>query len=254
MRIVVAYKWAPDPREASITGDGHLDWGRARSSISDDDPVAIETGRLLADATGAELIGLTVGGPEAATPAARKASLARGLDSLVAVTDSSLGRLDTTQTALQLAAAVKTLGEVDLVLAGDASIDSAARAVPAVLAGALGWPCILQARTIAPTASGVEVARDGKDGLQTLLVPLPAVIALAPDAAAPRVPGMRDILAASKKPVTSLAPATPTPPTAHEVASARPPQPARRRSIQPGEDPDAAALTLVATLRSEGVW
>ncbi len=251
MRIVVAYKWAPDPREASVTGDGAVDWGRARSAISEDDPVAIEAGRALADALGAEVVGLTVGGPQAASPTARKAVLARGLDRLVTVTTPDLAQLDSTQTAFQLCDALRAIGDVDLVLAGDASVDASARVVPAVLAGVLGWPCVLEARAIAPTASGLRVERDVPGGTQTLEVTPPAVIALTPDAATPRVPGMRDILAAGKRPVEALTPAVIAAPTARTVSSTRPESPSRRRDVST-EAPAEAARALVASLRAEG--
>ena len=62
MRIVVAYKWACDPEEAAVRADGTVDWGRAKPGLSAYDPVAMELARLLAGASGAELIGLTAGG------------------------------------------------------------------------------------------------------------------------------------------------------------------------------------------------
>ena len=62
MRIVVAYKWTCDPEEAAVRADGTVDWSRAKPGLSAYDPVAMELARLLAGASGAELIGLTAGG------------------------------------------------------------------------------------------------------------------------------------------------------------------------------------------------
>ncbi|MEP7036543.1 MAG: electron transfer flavoprotein beta subunit/FixA family protein, partial [Actinomycetota bacterium] len=31
MKIVVAYKWAPNPQDASVGADGVVDWSRAKS-------------------------------------------------------------------------------------------------------------------------------------------------------------------------------------------------------------------------------
>ena len=90
MRIVVAYKWTCDPQEATVAADGTVDWSRAKPGLSAYDPVAIEVARHLADDTGAELIGVTVGGKGVATPLARKAALGRGLDRVVIVEDESL--------------------------------------------------------------------------------------------------------------------------------------------------------------------
>ena len=70
MKIVVAYKWTSDPEEATVGADGTVDWSRARPGISTNDPVAIELARGLAEATGAELIGVTVGAKGDGTPLA----------------------------------------------------------------------------------------------------------------------------------------------------------------------------------------
>ena len=61
MRIVVAYKWTCDPEEATVRADGTVDWSRAKPGLSAYDPVAIELARQYADASGAELIGVTAG-------------------------------------------------------------------------------------------------------------------------------------------------------------------------------------------------
>ncbi len=62
MRIVVAYKWTSDPEEATVRADGTVDWSRAKPGLSTYDPVAMEMARQLAEAAGAELVGVTVGG------------------------------------------------------------------------------------------------------------------------------------------------------------------------------------------------
>ena len=62
MRIVVAYKWTCDPEEATVRADGTVDWSRAKPGLSTYDPVAMELARQLAEAAGAELIGVTAGG------------------------------------------------------------------------------------------------------------------------------------------------------------------------------------------------
>ena len=138
MKIVVAFKWAANPQEATVAADGTVDVGRATLGISEYDPQAFEVGRRLADTTGAELIGLTVGGPAATSSMARKAALSRGLDSLVTVTDPSLDDAAATRTGAVLAAAVAQIGDVDLVLTGDASVDLGVQLVPSVMACSAG--------------------------------------------------------------------------------------------------------------------
>ena len=259
MRVFVAYKWAPDPADATVGPDGTIDFSRARPAIGEYDAVAFEVGRLLADAAGAELIGLTVGGPEAGTPAARKAALARGLDSLVVAARPDLDGLDALATATVLAGLLHagpgaggTAGEVLAVLTGDSSRDAGAHLVGPALAGVLGWPCLAGVRSVEARAGALRVLRRARGGTQTVALPPPAVLACAPDAAEPRVPGMRDLLAASRKPVVVACPAAPRE-TLEMIARRRPPAPQRLRRVIDGADADAAAAWVVAELRASGV-
>lgn len=255
MKIVVAYKWAPNPQDASVGADGVVDWGRAKPAVSEYDPVAVELGRVLADATGAELIGITVGGPDAGSPMARKAALSRGLDRAVILADDALAGADTTRTGLALAALVERIGEVDLVLTGDSSVDVGAQLVPAVLAGALGWPALTGVTAVSGTAGSLTVERGHDGGTQTLALTGPAVLAVAADAVQPRVPGMKDILAAGKRPAEVLdTAAVPVPAGAVRVIATAPPVlKARRGQVIDAADPAAAAAELVAALRADAV-
>jgi electron transfer flavoprotein beta subunit len=256
MRIVVAYKWAANPSDAAVRPDGSVDWSRAKEAISEYDPVAIEIGRRLADQTGAELIGLTAGGPAVGTPLATKAAAARGLDRLVVVAEPALADASPERIAAVLAAAVRHIGDVNLVLTGDASVDVGARITHALVAGYLGWPALGEVEEICVDAGAATVARSAASGSQTLACPLPAVFAVAAGAAVPRVPGMKDILAASKKPVERLdLAALEAPPAAGTVAAvartaAAPP--ARARTILDGNAAEAAGK-LIDSLRRTGV-
>jgi electron transfer flavoprotein beta subunit len=254
MRIVVAYKWAPNPQDATVASDGTVDWSRATPALSEDDPVAIELARRLADAAGAELIGVSVGGPEVATPMARKAALARGLDRALIASDAALLGLGSTETAFALAALVRRIGDVDLVLTGDAAVDSGAGLVPFVLAGALGWAALAEVRSVESRAGGWRVEREVHAGVQVLDVDGPAVFSVAADAVTPRLPGMRDLLAAAKRPcevVTAADLDLPGPAsTVVRTGGVRPELPPRKGIRLTG---DAAAADLVAALRADGV-
>jgi len=256
MKIVVAFKWAADPQEAIVAADGSVDFGRATLGISEYDPQAFEVGRRLADATGAELIGLTVGGPAATTPMARKTALSRGLDSLFTVTDPSLDGAAATQTGVVLAAAVARIGDVDLVLTGDSSVDLGAQLVPSVLAGVLGWPAVSQVTAVSGPSGDLRIERNQDGGTQVLLASGPVVVSIAADAVVPRIPGMKDILGAGRKPTTELAYASLAVAPLVEsavVGRARPELKARQGKVIDGADPAAAAVELVAALRGSHV-
>ncbi|QTE28274.1 electron transfer flavoprotein subunit beta/FixA family protein [Pengzhenrongella sicca] len=257
MKIVVAYKWASNPQDAAVGADGAVDWNRAKPGISEYDPVAAELARRLADATGSEVIGVTVGAKRIDTPLARKAALSRGIDRAVIVADDALDGAGTTELAAVLAAAVRHIGDVDVVITGDSSVDVGGKMVPTVLAGQLGWPAIAEVTSVSGDAGSIQVVRAVAGGTQTLAVSGPVVLAASTDAAVPRVPGMKDILSAGKKPVEVLdLAALEVPASASTVAvtgTARPDLPARKGIIINTSDPAAAAAELVAALRGAGV-
>jgi len=256
MRIVVAYKWTCDPEEATVGADGTVDWSRAKPGLSAYDPVAIELVRRFADAAGAELIGVTVGGKGVGAPIASKAALGRGLDRVVIVEDGSLADAGRSELAAVLAEVIRHIGDVDLVVTGDSSVDVAAKMVPTVLAGELGWPAVAEVTSITGQVGTLRVERAIPGGVQVLEISGPAVLAAAADAAVPRVPGMKELLAAAKKPVELLdLAALKVPPrnAGMTVAGrARPERKVRKGQLIDTADPAAAAAELVTALRAAG--
>lgn len=256
MKIVVAYKWASNPQDATVGATGAIDWSRAKPGISEYDPVAVEMARELADATGGEVIGLSAGTTAVNATMARKAALSRRFDRAVIVADDGLASAGSTELATVLAAAVRHIGDVDLVITGDSSIDVGGKMVPTVLAGQLGWPAIAEVSSATGTDGGVRVERATSDGTEVLQISGPAVLAAATDAAVPRLPGMKDILAATKKPVEALTLADLDVPTTAGTVSisgtARPALKARKGQMIDTTDPAVAAAALVAALRSAG--
>ncbi|WP_372594981.1 hypothetical protein [Actinotalea sp.] len=253
MKIAVAYKWAPNPQDASVSGSGAVDWSRAKPAISEYDQVAITVGRGLADALGAELVGISVGTSETGSSMARKAALSRGLDRLAIVTDDDWAGADAGRTARVLAQVVEQVGEVGLVLTGDSSVDLGAQLVGAVLGAELGWPVVTNVTSVAGAAGELTVSRSREGGTQSLRVTGPVVLSVAPDAAIPTVPGMKDILAAGKKPTDVVEAAVPPPGSVEVLSTAPPTLKARKTLVIDGSDPAAAAAELVAALRADTV-
>jgi electron transfer flavoprotein beta subunit len=256
MRIVVAYKWTCDPEEATVRADGTVDWSRAKPGISTYDPVAMELARGLAQAAGAELIGVTAGGKGVGAAIASKSALSRGLDRVVIIEDESLADAGRAELAAVLAEAIRHIGEVDLVITGDSSVDVAAKMVPTVLAGELGWPVVAEVTAATGQDGQLRVERAIPGGTQVLEISGPAVLAAAADAAVPHVPGMKDLLAAGKKPVEQLELAALNVPERSAVMTvtgrSRPDRKARKGQILDTTDPAAAAAELVTALRGAG--
>ena len=102
-------------------------------------------------------------------------------------------------------------------------------------------------------AADLRVERAIPGGVQVLGISGPAVLAASADAAAPRVPGMKDLLAAGKKPVELLDLAalkvSPRSAVMTVTGRSRPERKARKGQLIDTSDPATAAVELVAALR-----
>lgn len=205
MTVVVAYKWAANPQDASVDQDGTVDWSRAKSAVSEYDPVAMALGRTVATALGTELVGVSVGSSAVASSMATKGAMSRGMDRGIVVADDAVAGWNATQVAAALAALVERVGGADLLLTGDASVDDGARTMSALVAGFLGWFCFQDVVDIHHDGDAWIVTQAVPGGTRTVEVSGPVVVATTSDAVVPPVPGMKDILAAAKKPVVVVA-------------------------------------------------
>nr|WP_306300375.1 MULTISPECIES: electron transfer flavoprotein subunit beta/FixA family protein [Streptomyces] len=142
-------------------------------------------------------------GPDSALEAVRKV-LAMGADRGIHVCDDRLRGADVVTTAKVLAAAVRTVENVDLVLAGDATTDGRASAVPAVVADLLALPQVTHVRKLDVDAGRVRGERETENGEATLDAPLPALVSVTEKINEPRYPSFKGIMAAKKKPVDTV--------------------------------------------------
>jgi electron transfer flavoprotein beta subunit len=207
MNIVVLVKQVPDSgSERKLDpADNTVARASADNVINEMDEYAIEEALLVRDREGGEVTVLTVG-PDSATDAIRKA-LSMGADAAVHLADDGLAGSDAVGTARALAAAVRSVGEVDLVLAGNEASDGRSAAVPAMVADVLDLPALTHAREIVVEGAEVTVRRETDDGVVVLRAELPAVVSVHEKINEPRYPSFKGIMAAKKKKVTALTPA-----------------------------------------------
>ena len=243
MKSIVVFKWLRNPQDARVGTDGTVDWGAAKLSASDDDPAAILVANDLA-AGGGEVVGLTIGDGDVAWAAAR------GAASTVVVTDAQTD-LDSATTGAILAAGVRRIGDADVVLIGDSGWDYG---VVVAMAGQLGWPTLANVVSVAVEGIGLRVTCRVGAGTQVVDVAGPAVLAVAASRAEQQVPGMKEVLAARKKPVTRLTQADLGVQRSATVTlrGTKLPETAMAKMFD-GADPNAAAAQVVAALRMDGV-
>lgn len=250
MNIVVCYKIVPDEQDAQVQADRTLSFERAALKIGDYDLNAVEAGAVLAEQEGATLTCLTAGGDVVEDSKLKKAILARGPQANVAVKDASLPGAGSSKTAAVLAAAVKTLDDVSLVLCGEGSADLYSQQVGVQLGEMLGMPVVNAVSSIALDGNVARVQRTLDDVVETLEVPLPAVISVVADMNDPRIPSMKDILGAGKKPTTVVSfdeiGYTDAPETVEMVSTLAPEQKERACALVEGADEDAVNRILAA--------
>ena len=207
MKIITCYKCVPDEQDIAINNaDGTLDFSKADGKISQYDLNAIEAACQLKQQVGeAQVVAMSVGGKALTNAKGRKDVLSRGPDELIVVIDDQFEQALPQQTATALAAAAQKSG-FDLLICGDGSSDLYAQQVGLLVGEMLNVPAINGvSKILSLTDSTLTVERELEDEVETLSIPLPAVIAVSTDINTPQIPSMKAILGAAKKQVWSSA-------------------------------------------------
>ena len=203
MKIVVCVKQVPDTwaeKKLSPT-DQTLDRDSADSVMNELDEYAVEEALQLAEKHSGEVTVLSMG-PEKAAETVRKA-LSMGADAGVHVVDDAIHGSDALATSLVLAKALGSL-EWDLVILGSESTDARTSVVPAMLAERLGVPQLTYAEQVDVDGTSVRIQRQTEYGHDVVEAATPAVISVVEKINEPRYPSFKGIMAAKKKPLTTL--------------------------------------------------
>jgi electron transfer flavoprotein beta subunit len=162
------------------------------------DDYALEAALRLKEAGGANITVLSVGS-QFDVNIMRK-TLAMGADRLILCQDPAFTNLaDSFTTAQIIAAAIRKIGEFDLILCGRQASDWDNAQVPLVLAELLALPCITLAQKIEVTDGKVTVEQVVTDGYRVAEAGLPALITVTNELGEPRYPALRNIMAANRK-------------------------------------------------------
>ena len=251
MIIAVPIKIVADDQDLVVNPDLTIDGSKAPRVVSSYDLNAIEAAVQLAEGVqDARVVAVSVADAKADDSKLKKNILARGVDEFVLMADDACADLDAHATAQLLAGMIADL-QADLVICGDGSADNYAQQVDVQLADTMGLPVVTAACSVAlEEGQGTVVCdRSLETVVQTVRAALPAVVSVVPDAALPRIPGMKDILAAGKKPMEVVALAE-APAAALEVVScAAPVQAERAMEVYDAAD-DGAVEKFAAALKA----
>lgn len=201
MKLLVAIKRVVDYNvKIRVKGDGSdVELANVKMGINPFCEIAVEEGVRLREAGVASELVVVTFGPDAAAEQLRH-GLALGADrALHYVTDETL-------TPLTVARALHKVCEQeqpDLVLLGKQSIDSDNNQVAQMLAALNDWPLATCASALKVEAGELLVTREIDGGLETLGMPLPAVVSADLRLNEPRFASLPNIMKAKRKPLDS---------------------------------------------------
>ena len=245
MKLAVCLKRVPDTTtKIVIAANGKsIDESGVKFVPNPYDEFALEEALKLKEAAGAgETVVYSVGS-DAAQETIRTA-LAMGIDRGVLL--QSPGSPDGLETAKALAAELKA-GGFDLILFGKMAVDDYQHQVGVMTAELLGLPCITSVAHLTVAGGRVEAEREIEGGVEVSTCSLPAVITCEKGLNTPRLPSLKGIMAAKKKPL-EVKPVTLGGGTLTTLSLELPPE--RKAGKIVGEGPDAVP-ELVRLLRTE---
>jgi len=206
VRIVVCVKHVPDIQsERALGPDGRVVRDGGDGTLNELDENALEAALAIVEAGEGTVTALTVG-PDDAVDAVRR-GLQMGAEDAVHVVDDAVAGSDVVGTARVLAAAIRHLDaqeHVDLVILGMAGLDGLTSLLPTALAELLDLPALPLAAEVTVDGSTVRVRRNLDHASEVLEATLPALVSVTDQANEPRYPNFKGIMAARKKPVTTL--------------------------------------------------
>ncbi len=165
--------------------------------ISDIDKNAMEEAIKIKDKHGGKITVLTIGPSDAKERI--KELLAMGADEGVLVTAPD--NVDYHMTSTLLSEAIKKIGEYDMILCGEASVDLFSGQIGPRLAGLLNIPQITYALSVTAEKDKVTAERNMGDKAVTTEATYPVLITVTKEINEPRLPSLMQILGAANKPI-----------------------------------------------------
>ncbi|WP_412057436.1 electron transfer flavoprotein subunit beta/FixA family protein [Bartonella sp. DGB2] len=200
MKIIVAVKRVIDYNiKVRIKADGNgVDLNNVKMSMNPFDEIAVEEAVRQKEAGQASEIVLVSVGPQAAQETLRT-GLAMGADRAILV------KTDERVESLAVAKALKAICEEEkptMVFLGKQAIDDDNNQTGQMLAALLNWGQGTFASQLKIHNNCAEITREVDGGLQTLSLPLPAIMTVDLRLNEPRYASLPNIMKAKKKPIT----------------------------------------------------
>lgn len=179
LNIIVLAKQVPDTRNVgkdAMKEDGTINRAVLPAIFNPEDLNALEQALKLKEMYPGTKVTLLTMGPARAAEVIRE-GLYRGADNGIVLSDRAFAGADTLATSYALNAAVRKIGEYDLIIGGRQAIDGDTAQVGPQIAEKLGLPQVTYAEEIVCVENGkATVKRRLEGGVETVKAPLPLVI------------------------------------------------------------------------------
>ncbi len=194
MNIVVCLKTVPEVREVKVDrATATLVTDGLKRIVNPLDAYALEEGVRQKEKNGGKVTVVSMGPKQSAD--ALKESLSLGVDEAILLSDDVFAGADSWATAYTLAAAIKKIGQADLIICGRQALDGETGQVGPQLAELMGLPVITNVSQIEEIDGGILRSRRLIDeGYTVIQATLPAVITVSKSINVPRLPSLRSIL------------------------------------------------------------
>ncbi len=204
MNIVVCVKQVPDTwAEKKLTeSDKTVDRENVDGVMNELDEYAVEEALKIKEAQGDGQVTVFTMGPAKATETIRKA-LSMGADAAVHLVDDGLKGSDALTTSYAVSKALGTL-DFDVVICGSESTDARMGVFAPMLAERLGAAQLSLARKVETDGTTIKIERQTDVGYDVVEASTPAVVSVVEKINEPRYPSFKGIMAAKKKPLTTL--------------------------------------------------
>ena len=171
MHIVVCIKQVPDTKSVRMDPDTHtLVRQGVESIINPFDLFAVEAALRLKDACPqTRVTAVTMGPPQAAD--ALRDTLSRGVDDAVLLSDRAFAGADTWATSTTLSAAIRKMGDVDLVICGKQAVDGDTAQVGPETAAMLDIPYATFVKAVRFEAEFMIATRQTDEGAEVWKLP-----------------------------------------------------------------------------------
>ena len=186
--MVVGIKWVPnnqavrfDEKTGTLVREGVM------SVVNPHDLDAVELALKIRDRYGGKIVAISMSPPSAIK--GLEHVLGMGVDEAILVSDRAFAGADTLATSYVLSQALRRLGDFDLALFGQETIDSSTAHIPAQVAGWLGLPYVYYVNEVERVDEGsrsIIVRRVLEDRAEWYEMAMPAVLGVAMKSQLPR--------------------------------------------------------------------